>query len=79
MDNVLPFVKKKIEKESSKTIEIVSLTVSIDSDGYYEVYADINEDFTDYEVYTALEAATSKFASDTGMYDEIELELENEE
>ena len=65
-DNVVDFSKKNGTPILTSR-EVISLHISQDNEGYYEVYAEVAEDITDYEAYIAMEAAISKFALDTGL------------
>ena len=49
---------------------MIDLQVSQTGDGFYEVFCQISEGYTDYEIFEALMAAAYRFAEDSDLVDE---------
>ncbi len=64
-DNIITFKKK--EPEAPSSVEILNLNMTQGADGVFEMYMEINEDFSDLEVYIALEAAAAKWGVENNL------------
>ena len=59
MADIIEFKKK--ETEEPPTVEVLQLSMTQTHDGQYEMYLEISEQFSDLEIYIALESAAAKF------------------
>ncbi len=75
--NLKDFRKKIAEHKHSISDEMFNLTMHMDNNGEFEVYMEVNDMYTDMEIFEAMMAAGSKFAMDHNLV-EMELELEQE-
>lgn len=75
MADILDFSKKLKQKRGDDFIDLLDLNMTVNSEGEYEVFLTINDDYTDAEIFDALVAAAVKFATDRDL---VEVEEENE-
>ena len=84
-DNVIDFATKqcgrKLKEPTERQMFAVSMTV--DTNGEYSVYMEVEEEFEDFEIGIALEAMTQKFWHDHDLkeitLDELTEELEQDD
>lgn len=75
MAKILDFSKKLKQKRGEDFETILDLNMTINSEGEYEVFLTLNDDYTDAEIFDALVAAAIKFATDRDL---VEVEEEDE-
>ena len=75
-DNILQFGKKPSAPASSSW-PLAEVSIFINGDGEYEVSMEVSEDYSDFEVFTALMATAMKYGQDHDcLMDELEIDPE---
>ena len=75
-DNIISFGKKQPVAPTSSW-PLAEVSIFINGDGEYEVSMEVSEDYSDFEVFTALMAVTMKYGQDHDcLMDELEIDPE---
>ena len=64
MSNVIPFKPKETD-----SVELFNMTVFIAEDAQYELYMEINDEYTDKDIFEGMQAASFKFAIEHELVD----------